>query len=259
MVRSLPHDVAHRGRTGCGIRRQGRHRQVRRRGERRHHDEVRREEHPDDRLPQGRRAGRQAGRRMPEGCPEGRRSRSFSDAACRRLPRAERRGVFQGGVYGAADSGDGCEPRAAGQHAAGRGDSAHARTRGDRDVPEPSAGLRTADPLPAQPHRRRPLRRSRDARTSIPITIERERNYHHGVLKSEAFLVSKAREMDRGGDGRMPLLRQCGERCRITAISRTSSSARSPTGSRPKGWSRRWCSSTAARPACPWAWVSTPR
>ena len=30
-----------------------------------------------------------------------------------------------------------------------------------------------------------------------PITIERERNYHHGVLKSEAFLVSKAREMDR--------------------------------------------------------------
>jgi len=30
-----------------------------------------------------------------------------------------------------------------------------------------------------------------------PITIERERNYHHGVLKSEAFLVSKARETDR--------------------------------------------------------------
>ena len=38
---------------------------------------------------------------------------------------------------------------------------------------------------------------SRDARTSYPITIERERNYHHGVLKSEAFLVSKARETDR--------------------------------------------------------------
>ena len=30
-----------------------------------------------------------------------------------------------------------------------------------------------------------------------PITIEREGNYHHGVLKSEAFLVSKARETDR--------------------------------------------------------------
>lgn len=29
-----------------------------------------------------------------------------------------------------------------------------------------------------------------------PITIERERNYHHGVLKSEAFLVSKARFED---------------------------------------------------------------
>ena len=27
-----------------------------------------------------------------------------------------------------------------------------------------------------------------------PITIEKERNYHHGVLKSEAFMVSKARE-----------------------------------------------------------------
>ena len=32
-----------------------------------------------------------------------------------------------------------------------------------------------------------------------PITIERERNYHHGVLKSEAFLVSKARETRRTG------------------------------------------------------------
>ncbi|WP_290539889.1 aldose 1-epimerase [Alistipes sp.] len=30
-----------------------------------------------------------------------------------------------------------------------------------------------------------------------PITIERERNYHHGILKSEAFMVSKARETDR--------------------------------------------------------------
>ena len=29
-----------------------------------------------------------------------------------------------------------------------------------------------------------------------PITIEKERNYHHGVLKSEAFMVSKARETD---------------------------------------------------------------
>lgn len=27
-----------------------------------------------------------------------------------------------------------------------------------------------------------------------PITIEKENNYHHGVLKSEAFIVSKARE-----------------------------------------------------------------
>ena len=27
-----------------------------------------------------------------------------------------------------------------------------------------------------------------------PITIEKEQNYHHGVLKSEAFIVSKARE-----------------------------------------------------------------
>lgn len=26
----------------------------------------------------------------------------------------------------------------------------------------------------------------------LSLTIERERNYHHGVLKSEAFLVSKA-------------------------------------------------------------------
>lgn len=29
-----------------------------------------------------------------------------------------------------------------------------------------------------------------------PITIERKRNYHHGILKSEPFAVSKARETD---------------------------------------------------------------
>ena len=46
---------------------------------------------------------------------------------------------------------------------------------------------------------------------------------------------------------------------RYLAISRTSSSARSYTASRPAGWNRRGCSPTAARSRCPSAWGSIRR
>ncbi len=85
---------------------------------------------------------------------------------------------------------------------------------GDRDVPEPSAGLRASDPVPAQPHRRRPLRLRG---THVPVS------HHH----REGTELPPRRPQERGvpgvegprdgqgGDDRMPLLRQCGERCRL--------------------------------------------
>lgn len=72
---------------------EGRHRQVRRRGERRHHDEVR-GEHPDDRLPKG---GSLVDKQVGA-CPKDALKAKIEkpDAARHRLPRAERRGVLQG-------------------------------------------------------------------------------------------------------------------------------------------------------------------
>ena len=164
-------------------------------GERRHHDEVRRAQHPDDRLPQGRRAGRQAGRRTPEGRTRRRRSRNCSeDAPSVRLARDAGRGVLQGRLHGPADSGDGREPRAAGQYAAGRGDSAHAggpaRSRRSKGRPH-VFGL----PILFPPNRIADGRYTLRAAATYQLSRSpspKEHNYHHGILKSQPFAVSKA-------------------------------------------------------------------
>lgn len=52
-------------------------------------------------------------------------------------------------------------------------------------------------PLLFPPNRIADGRYEFDGRTyQYPITIEKEHNYHHGILKSQPFMVSKARETD---------------------------------------------------------------
>ena len=55
-----------------------------------------------------------------------------------------------------------------------------------------------------------------DGRTyRFPITDAKGGHYHHGILKSQPFAVSKASGNRGRGAGRMPLLFECGERCDI--------------------------------------------
>ena len=78
-----------------------------------------------------------------------------------------------------------------------------------------------------------------DGRTyRFPITDAKGGHYHHGILKSQPFAVSKAWET---AD---EVLVECryysnAGKMRYSAISRTSSSARSYTASWPAGWNRR--------------------
>ena len=94
-------------------------------------------------------------------------------------------------------------------------------------------------PLLFPPNRIADGRYTFEGRTyQFPITIETEHNYHHGILKSQPFAVSKAWETGE------EVLVECRsirtpETTRFSATFRTSSNARSLSALRPKGWSRR--------------------
>ena len=98
--------------------------------------------------------------------------------------------------------------------------------------------LRRADPLSAQPDRRRTVsvRRPRIPLSDYPSRGEQLPSRH--PQKPAVRGVEGRRDARRDAD-RNTLLFECGLRMRSIGISRTPSSARSPTGFRPKGWSRR--------------------
>ena len=119
----------------------------------------------------------------------------------------------------------------------GAGDPAYARSRRDRGVQGPSAGVRSADSASRPTASPTGVTPSRAAPTSTPSLSRRSTITTTGAQK-RGFHRLEGQRNDRGGDGRVPL-----PPMRVTtpfsAIFRTSSNARSPTGSRPTGWSRR--------------------
>ena len=72
----------------------------------------------------------------------------------------------------------------------------------------------------------------------FPITNAKEHHYHHGILKSQPFAVSKAWETGEEVLVECRYYSNAGNDA-ISATFRTSSNARSLSALRPKGWSRR--------------------
>lgn len=100
---------------------------------------------------------------------------------------------------------------------AGRGDSAHACGRRDRDLPAPSAGFRNAAALPAQPYRRRTLR---VRRADVPLPHHDREGAQLPPRHPQKPAVRRVEGMgDRRGDARgMPLLLERRERRRIPRL-----------------------------------------